>query len=212
MTYKHGEAPQWIIEQVVANENELRLHQIIAPGNYKAEMIFEFGSDGAPSDVEVLDIDAKSHSEAAEIARKRWGWSTMVNVDAEYESASYSPRQSRWKAWGGNTDRQGVAPKMPEGSFPRHKRFVVHYEHSSLSTENKWIAPHTRRQFRLADSAVDALASVQAELDDPTKYVPGFHVASNARVTPCPEMPAYFDTYCRFGGGNDIRRAPRGDA
>lgn len=189
-------------------ENILRLHQINGPGNFKAEMIFEFAGE-VPIDVEMVDIAAASAAEAAALAVKKWGFSTGWKLEAASMGPSASPLQTEWQLWGG--EHQDVVacrtPNRPERYFPRHKRFVVRYETSCLTTKGTWTKPLTARAFRLADSAEDALASVQAHLDDPHYFEPGFHLAVHARVETCPDTPAYYDTYCRFDGSNDIRKS-----
>lgn len=195
-----------IIEAIAARKNVLRLHEINGPGNFKAEMVFEFATNGQPVEVEMADIPAASKEEAAEKARVKWGWCAAVNIDPDYPGPTASPLQSEWQMWGGHYERELPLHKRPESDFPPAKRFVVRYETSSLTTAGKWTRSSTERDFRLADSAAEALASVQAHLDDPFYFVPDHHRATGARVEPCPETPAYYDTYCRFDGSNDIRK------
>jgi hypothetical protein len=187
-------------------KNMLRLHEINGPGNFKAEMIFEFDKDGKPVEVEMCDIQATTKEEAAEQARIKWGWTSAILQVPFCPSPTASPRQSEWQMWGGNWEREIPFVKRPESSFPKGKRFTVRYETSFLTTKGVWTKPSTEKDFRLADSAEDALASVQAHLDDPHYFEPGFHKAENARVEPCPDVPAYYDIYCRFDGSNDIRK------
>jgi len=187
-------------------KNVLRLHEINGPGNFKAEMIFEFDQEGKPADVEMCDIQANTKEEAAEQARVKWGWTSVHLWDPICPSPTASPLQSEWQCWDGERDREKPFRKKPESAFPRENRFVVEYETTHFLTDGTWSKPRTQRAFRLADCEADALASVKAYLDDPKYFDRDYHVPSQPRVMPCPDMPAYFDTFCRFDGDNDIRK------
>ena len=186
----------------------LRLSQINGPENFKADMIFGFDDQGYAVEAEMTDIPAKTAAEAAEKARVKWGYWSVGKIEESAQGASSSPLQTEWQMAGGDAEHwkedRWVMHERPERDFPRHKRFVVRYETSFLTTKGDWTKPRTERDFRLADSPEEALASVKAHLHDPVYFVPGFHSAVNARVEPCPDIPACYDTYCRFDGAHDI--------
>jgi hypothetical protein len=99
-----------------------------------------------------------------------------------------------------------IEAEQANSAFPCRSRFVVDYELTCLLTDGGWSKPVTQRKFRLADTAEEALAHVQAHLRDPEYFLPGIHTPSNARVTPCPGMSTCCG-YLRFGGANDIRKS-----
>ncbi len=171
-------------------KNMLRLHEINGPGNFYCEMIFEFDKNGQPLEVEMCDILASTKEEAAEQARVKWGWTSVILYAPICPGPSASPLQSEWQCW--SEEREPTFRKRPEDDFPREKRFVVKYMLTCLLTDGTWSEPWQERGFRLADSAEDALASVQAHMDNPKYFVPGAHRPYDPVVEPCPDMPAYY--------------------